>query len=587
MPGASPANKISIGTNQKGRAAANRPGAPPYHKHIRGQIMSKRIHGIGIGLALLLFVCLPALGQVIGLTPTPLANYYWNTTTASWTVCPNSSAVEASPNLPQAIALYGFNTSLGMWTPETSCYALLSGATFTGPVSAPSLTLGTPLTVPNGGTGATTAAGAWINIFSGAGIAANCSVLTTNSSGALICGSLSGYALLTGAAFTGTVIAPTVGVGTSVPLQNLSVAGGYSTLPAAGSGVGASVAFLAGTTNNGYGTLFGQLATGHGYIQEQRVDSGVATYPLELNPNGSDVLINTETDCGSALCVNGAASATAFISTVATGTAPLTIVSTTPVANLAIIQTAHQISSPLKCADTSGSGTVQSCTTSPSFTPAANDCIIYTTTTTNTSTALSLNVNSLGADSVAKWQGTTTLAAGDVPANKPVLACLDAANHWDLSTIGNVPGGSSGTRAATQKNVTSPSGPANTGSYTMQGLAGTITPAVSGNILITISGTIYGSTLTTAGDGINFFISYGTGVAPTNGAATTGTQPTNGVQYNNPTTVTSTDVHVPFSTSAVVSGLTLSTAYWVDLTAEAIGAAGFTLNNVSVSIIEN
>jgi hypothetical protein len=257
------------------------------------------------------------------------------------------------------------------------------------------------------------------------------------------------------------------------------------------------------------------------------------------------------------------------------------------VANLAIIQTAHQISSPLKCADTSGSGTVQSCTTSPSFTPAANDCIIYTTTTTNTSTALSLNVNSLGADSVAKWQGTTTLAAGDVPANKPVLACLDAANHWDLSTIGNVPGGSSGTRAATQKNVTSPSGPANTGSYTMQGLAGTITPAVSGNILITISGTIYGSTLTTAGDGINFFISYGTGVAPTNGAATTGTQPTNGVQYNNPTTVTSTDVHVPFSTSAVVSGLTLSTAYWVDLTAEAIGAAGFTLNNVSVSIIEN
>jgi len=392
---------------------------------------------------------------------------------------------------------------------------------------------------------------------------------------------------LTGAAFTGTVIAPTVGVGTSVPLQNLSVAGGYSTLPAAGSGVGASVAFLAGTTNNGYGTLFGQLATGHGYIQEQRVDSGVATYPLELNPNGSDVLINTETDCGSALCVNGAASATAFISTVATGTAPLTIVSTTPVANLAIIQTAHQISSPLKCADTSGSGTVQSCTTSPSFTPAANDCIIYTTTTTNTSTALSLNVNSLGADSVAKWQGTTTLAAGDVPANKPVLACLDAANHWDLSTIGNVPGGSSGTRAATLKNVASPTGPASTSSYTMQGLAASITPAVSGNILITISGEIYGGSLTAAGDGINYNIAYGTGTAPTNGAASTGTAPNSSTYYTNPTTVTSTDVSVPFSTTAVVTGLTLNTAYWVDLQAKAQIATGFSLRQVSVSIIEN
>ena len=312
-------------------------------------------------------------------------------------------------------------------------------------------------------------------------------------------------------------------------------------------------------------------------------DSTTGIYDIFVFPNDHEAIGGT-TDCGQRLCVNGGADATAFTSTVATGTAPLTVASTTPVANLAIIQTAHQISSPLKCADTSGSGTVQSCTTSPSFTPAANDCVIYTTTTANTSTALSLNVNSLGADSVAKWQGTTTLAAGDVPANKPVLACLDAANHWDLSTIGNVPGG---TRAATQKNVTSSSGPANTGSFTMQGLAGTITPAVSGNILITISGTIYGSTLTAAGDGINFSIAYGTGTAPSNGAASTGTLPTNGVQYSNPTTVTSTDVHVPFSTSAVVSGLTLSTAYWVDLTAEAIGAAGFTLNNVSVSIIEN
>lgn len=92
------------------------------------------------------------------------------------------------------------------------------------------------------------------------------------------------------------------------------------------------------------------------------------------------------------------------------------------------------------CADTSGSGTAQSCTTSPSFTPAANSCVLYTTTAANTGAGLTLNVNSLGAKSMAKWQSSTTLAAGDVAANKPVLACYDGTN-WNLGTIGNAPGG--------------------------------------------------------------------------------------------------------------------------------------------------
>src|SRR5208282_1716052 len=45
---------------------------------------------------------------------------------------------------------------------------------------------------------------------------------------------------------------------------------------------------------------------------------------------------------------------------------------------------ADQVESPMVCADASGSATAQSCTTVPSFTPGANDCIIYTTTTANT-----------------------------------------------------------------------------------------------------------------------------------------------------------------------------------------------------------
>lgn len=92
------------------------------------------------------------------------------------------------------------------------------------------------------------------------------------------------------------------------------------------------------------------------------------------------------------------------------------------------------------CPDTSASGSVQVCNTTPTFTPVAGSCVTYTTTTANTGTGLTLNVNSLGAKSVAKWQGATTLAANDVLANKDVLACYDGTN-WELATIGNAPSG--------------------------------------------------------------------------------------------------------------------------------------------------
>src|SRR5579859_4398650 len=104
------------------------------------------------------------------------------------------------------------------------------------------------------------------------------------------------------------------------------------------------------------------------------------------------------------------------------------------------VTNAHGVASLLACNDSSGSGTAQSCTTSPSFTPAAGDCITYSTTTANSGTGLTLNVNSLGAKSVAKWQGSTTLAAGDVAANSPVPACYDG-TRWNVSTIGNAPTG--------------------------------------------------------------------------------------------------------------------------------------------------
>ena len=108
--------------------------------------------------------------------------------------------------------------------------------------------------------------------------------------------------------------------------------------------------------------------------------------------------------------------------------------------------TGHQIEVPQQCADSSGSGTAQSCTTSPSFTPASPDCMIYTTTTTNSGTGLTINWNSLGAKNVAiagssGW--TTTLTASIIPANKPLLACYDGTNI-DVMQTGTAASGGGG-----------------------------------------------------------------------------------------------------------------------------------------------
>jgi hypothetical protein len=108
--------------------------------------------------------------------------------------------------------------------------------------------------------------------------------------------------------------------------------------------------------------------------------------------------------------------------------------------------TGHQIQVPRNCADSSGSGTAQSCSTTPTFTPASPDCVTYTTTTTNSGTGLTTNINSLGAKSIAiagssGW--TTTLTASIIPANKPQILCYDGTN-WDDMQTGTAASGGGG-----------------------------------------------------------------------------------------------------------------------------------------------
>jgi hypothetical protein len=121
----------------------------------------------------------------------------------------------------------------------------------------------------------------------------------------------------------------------------------------------------------------------------------------------------------------------------------------------------------------------------------------------------------------------------------------------------------------------SPSGPGSTSSYTMMGLGYTITPVRSGNLFLSICGSWHSGSATAAGDGASIYITYGTGAAPSNGVAVTGTAATGAAQLELGASVTAANYAQPYCVQGVVTGLTVNTAYWFDLAAKAIGATGF------------
>jgi len=124
--------------------------------------------------------------------------------------------------------------------------------------------------------------------------------------------------------------------------------------------------------------------------------------------------------------------------------------------------------------------------------------------------------------------------------------------------------------------ISAPTAPASTSAFQMQGLAAVVTPATSGETLITVSGTLLdngGGATTAAGTGVEYEIKYGTGTAPSNGATSTGTT-CNQIQiFTLPSAAAATaDVAQPFSLTCKAN-LTAGTAYWIDLSAQAKGTA--------------
>jgi hypothetical protein len=131
----------------------------------------------------------------------------------------------------------------------------------------------------------------------------------------------------------------------------------------------------------------------------------------------------------------------------------------------------------------------------------------------------------------------------------------------------------------------SPANPTTTTSTTgvMMGLAGTITPAKSGTVMIIISGDYDNA----KGDnGCAVQIRTGTGTAPANGAALTGTARGGLVTMNVIASNGTTTNRTPFTCNCLITSLTVGTAVWIDISLAAVVGGTARARNISISAIE-
>jgi hypothetical protein len=97
---------------------------------------------------------------------------------------------------------------------------------------------------------------------------------------------------------------------------------------------------------------------------------------------------------------------------------------------LSVAASADVVASPRKCSAASASGTAYTCSTSPSFTPAAKDEILFQADVASTGSA-TLNVNSSSAATIKKQGGGTNLVANDLLAGQWVSLIYDGA-FWQM-----------------------------------------------------------------------------------------------------------------------------------------------------------
>lgn len=132
---------------------------------------------------------------------------------------------------------------------------------------------------------------------------------------------------------------------------------------------------------------------------------------------------------------------------------------------------------------------------------------------------------------------------------------------------------------ASQKSVAAPTGTAST-TLVMAGVAGSITPSVTGRVLFMVSGNMASDT---TNDGCRAQLSYGTGGAPSNGGALTGTQ--TGTIWIESQDLLGADKN-GFSLQSWVTTLTVGTTYWIDLAFSSVTAGTASLTDLTITALE-
>ena len=217
--------------------------------------------------------------------------------------------------------------------------------------------------------------------------------------------------------------------------------------------------------------------------------------------------------------------------------------------------------------------------TASSTSPSYNSAGAFTEVDdTNVTLVLGGTPGSAGLKSVSftlGWAGSLAIARGGT-------------GQTSAPSVGAILRGSSSTTSSWITPVTAQSTPSNPTGTTnttgvMCGLAGSITTSAStsGKVLIIVTGYANNSA---ASGGVKMQIRHGTGTAPINGAALTGTADGNFVAVINSST--SGVITLPFSTQAIVSGLSAGTAYWIDLSEAAITGGTGSVVNPNISAVE-
>ncbi|MGI0007283.1 MAG: hypothetical protein ACREAR_04725 [Nitrosotalea sp.] len=114
----------------------------------------------------------------------------------------------------------------------------------------------------------------------------------------------------------------------------------------------------------------------------------------------------------------------------------------------------------------------------------------------------------------------------------------------------------------------------------MLGQGTAITPQTTGRILIQVSGY---TSQNTPPDGCITGIRYGTGSDPANAAVLTGTM----IGSNQKSTHSAATTKIPFAESVQVTGLTINTRVWIELSEAALTGGTCTINNVNWSVLES